>query len=70
MSEYLKLQIAVLISNVITLSLWVILAIAFNKWWVIFFSIFFFNNIKTNKEWLNDRWKTWRRVIENIWEKI
>lgn len=68
MSE--KLQIAVLISNIITLSLWVILAIAFNKWWVIFFSIFFFNNIKTNKEWLNDRWKTWRRVIENIWEKI
>ena len=68
MSE--KLQIAVLISNVITLSLWVILAIAFNKWWVIFFSIFFFNNIKTNKEWLNDRWKTWRRVIENIWGKI
>ena len=68
MSE--KLQIAVLISNIIILSLWVILAIAFNKWWVIFFSIFFFNNIKTNKEWLNDRWKTWRRVIENIWEKI
>lgn len=68
MSE--KLQIAVLISNIITLSLWVILAIAFNKWWVIFFSIFFFNNIETNKEWLNDRWKTWRRVIENIWEKI
>lgn len=68
MSE--KLQIAVLISNIITLPLWVILAIAFNKWWVIFFSIFFFNNIKTNKEWLNDRWKTWRRVIENIWEKI
>ena len=68
MSE--KLQIAVLISNIITLSLWVILAIAFNKWWVIFFSIFFFNNIKTNKEWLNDRWKTWRRVIENIWGKI
>lgn len=52
MNEKLQIAvlIAVLISNIITLSLWVILAIAFNKWWVIFFSIFFFNNIETNKE--------------------
>lgn len=50
MSENLKLQIAVLISNIINLLLWVILAIAFNKLWVVFFSMFFFNSIKTNKE--------------------
>lgn len=50
MSEHLKLQIAVLISNILNLSLWVILAIVFNKWWVVFFSMFFFDSIKTNKE--------------------
>lgn len=50
MSENLKLQIAVLISNIIKLSLWIILAIAFNKWWIVFFSMFFFDTIKTNKE--------------------
>lgn len=50
MSEHLKLQIAVLISNIIILALCVILAIAFNKWWIVFFSMFFFNSIKTNKE--------------------
>lgn len=50
MSEHLKLQIAVLISNIINLSLWVILAIAFNKWWIVFFSILFFDTIETNKE--------------------
>ena len=50
MSEHLKLQIAVLISNIINLSLWVILAIAFNKWWVVFFSMFSFASIKTNKD--------------------
>lgn len=47
MSEHLKLQIVVLISNIIILALCVILAIAFNKWWIVFFSIFFFNGIKT-----------------------
>ncbi len=48
MSEDLKLQIAVLISNIITLSLWVILAIVFNKWWIVFLSIFFFSGIKSD----------------------
>lgn len=50
MSENLKLQIAVLISNIINLSLWVILAIVFNKWWIVFFSMFSFVSIKENKE--------------------
>lgn len=46
----MKLQIAVLINNIMILALWVILAIVFNKWWIVFFSIFFFDDIKTNKE--------------------
>ena len=50
MSEDLKLQIAVLIKNAISLTLWVILAIVFNKWWIVFFSILFFDTIETNKE--------------------
>lgn len=49
MSEHLKLQIAVLISNIITLSLWVILAIAFNKWWIALFSMLFLNFVKKRK---------------------
>lgn len=50
MSENLKLQIAILIENTICLTLWVVLAITFNKWWIVFFSILFFDTIKTNKE--------------------
>lgn len=50
MSEYLKLQIAILIENTICLTLWVVLAIIFNKWWIVFFSILFFDTIETNKE--------------------
>lgn len=46
----MKLIIAVLINNIMILALWVILAITFNKWWIVFFSIFFFDDIKTNKE--------------------
>lgn len=46
----MKLQIAVLINNIMILALWAILAITFNKWWIVFFSIFFFDNIETNKE--------------------
>ena len=50
MSENLKLQIAILIENTICLTLWVVLAITFNKWWIVFFSILFFDTIETNKE--------------------
>lgn len=48
----MKLRIAVLISNIITLSLWIILAIAFNKWWIVFFSILFLTFVeeKNNEE--------------------
>lgn len=52
MNERLKLQIAVLIKNTISLALWVVLAIAFNKWWIALFSILFLTFIeeKNNKE--------------------
>lgn len=56
MSEHLKLQIAVLIKNTISLTLWVVLAIAFNKWWIALFSILFLTSVEKekNKEGLND----------------
>ena len=52
MSEHLKLQIAVLIKNTISLTLWVVLEIAFNKWWIALFSILFltFFEKENNKE--------------------
>ena len=57
MSEHLKLQIAVLIKNTISLALWVVLAIAFNKWWIALFSILFITSVEKekNKEGLNDK---------------
>ena len=56
MSEHLKLQIAVLIKNTISLALWVVMAIAFNKWWIALFSILFLTSVEKekNKEELND----------------
>lgn len=50
MSENLKLQIAVLIKNTISLTLWVVLAIAFNKWWIALFSILFLTFVKKNNK--------------------
>ena len=52
MSENLKLQIAVLIKNTISLTLWVVLATIFNKWWIALFSILFLTSVKkqNNKE--------------------
>ena len=57
MSEHLKLQIAVLIKNAISLTLWVMLAIAFNKWWIALLSILFLTSVEKekNKEGLNDK---------------
>lgn len=45
----MKLEIAVLISNILTLALWTILAIVFNKWWIVFFSILFFDTIEEDE---------------------
>ena len=53
MSEDLKILIAVLIKNTISLTLWVVLAILFNKWWIALFSILFLTFVENNnKEWL------------------
>lgn len=49
MSEHLKLQIAVLIKNTICLTLWVVLAITFNKWWIALFSILFLTSVEKKK---------------------
>ena len=61
----MKSLIAILINNIIILALWVILAIVFNKWWIVFFSMLFFDTIETNKEWLNDN----TAKNEWIWKK-
>lgn len=52
MSEHLELQIAVLIKNTISLTLWAVLAITFNKWWIALFSMLFLTFVKkeNNKE--------------------
>lgn len=50
MSENLKLQIAVLIKNTISLTLWVVLAITFNKWWIALFSILFLTSVEKEND--------------------
>ena len=50
MSEHLKLQIAVLIKNTISLTLWVVMAITFNKWWIALFRILFLTFVEKRKE--------------------
>lgn len=49
MSEILKQQIALLISNTIRIALFVMLAIAFEKWWIALFSVLFLTSTKENK---------------------
>lgn len=41
MSENLKLQLAVLIKNSITLICFTVLSIIFKKWWIVFGAIIF-----------------------------
>lgn len=50
MSENLKLQIAVLIKNTISLALWTALAIIFGKWWIALFSILCINTVTKKEE--------------------
>lgn len=45
MTEKLKLQIAVLVKNTITIVVFAILAIFFKKWWMIFMAILFNTSI-------------------------
>ena len=57
MSENLKLEIAVLIENIITLIVFSILAIIFQKWWIVLISVLFFSYTDNKKEIKNDRRK-------------
>lgn len=57
MSEDLKLTIAVLIKNTITLIVFSVLAIIFQKWWIVLISVLFFTFTKNKKETKNDRRK-------------
>lgn len=57
MSENLKLEIAVLINNIITLIVFSILAIIFQKWWIVLISVLFFSYTENKKEIKNDRRK-------------
>ncbi len=49
MSEDLKLEIAVLIKNIITLIVFSILAIIFQKWWIVLISVLFFSYTENKK---------------------
>nr|DAY80338.1 MAG TPA: hypothetical protein [Caudoviricetes sp.] len=57
MSENLKIEIAVLIENIITLIVFSILAIIFQKWWIVLISVLFFSYTENKKETKNDRRK-------------
>lgn len=57
MSENLKLQWSVLIKNTITLITFSILAIVFQKWWIVLISILFWTSIESKKEIKDDRRK-------------
>ena len=57
MSENLMFKIVVLIKNTITLIAFYILAIIFQKWWIVLISILFFTFIENKKEIENDRRK-------------
>lgn len=57
MSEDLKLIIAVLIKNTITLIVFSVLAIIFQKWWIVLISVLFFTFTENKKETKNDRRK-------------
>ena len=50
MNETLKLCIAVLIKNVLVVALFVLLAIKFQHWWRVLFSVLFWNSISTSNK--------------------
>lgn len=57
MSENLKAEIAVLIKNTITLIVFSILAVIFQKWWIVLISVLFFTFTENKRETKNDRRK-------------
>lgn len=57
MSENLKAEIAVLIKNTITLIVFSILAVIFQKWWIVLISVLFFTFTENKRKTKNDRRK-------------
>lgn len=45
----LKITLLCVIKNISVLGLFTILAIAFNKWWIVFFSILFLSHVEKEK---------------------
>ena len=45
----LKINLLCVVKNVSVLGLFTILSIAFNRWWIIFFSILFRSSVKEDK---------------------
>lgn len=50
MNERLKQQIAILINNTVRLMCFTALAVAFNKWWIVFFTLIFWTSTETDKK--------------------
>lgn len=50
MKDYFKLSKLVIIINSISLICFTILAIIFNKWWIVFFSVLFMSTVEKEGE--------------------
>lgn len=50
MNEYNKLCLICVARNVISLICFTILAIIFNKWWIVFFSLLFWCSVEKDKD--------------------
>lgn len=50
MNEYNKLCLICFARNVISLICFTILAIIFNKWWIVFFSLLFWCGVEKDKD--------------------
>lgn len=46
MRDYTKIEIIVAIKNIVTLICFTILAVVFNKWWIVLLSILFLSNVE------------------------
>ncbi|MBQ1551400.1 MAG: hypothetical protein IIZ67_04780 [Bacilli bacterium] len=59
MNEELKLYLICFVRNIICLICFTVLAIIFNKWWIVLFTILFWISVerKENKENKNEQFK-------------
>lgn len=49
MSDATKLSIICCLGNAITVVCFTVLSIVFNKWWIVFFSFWFFSKVELEK---------------------